>query len=321
MNKTRPLWLLIWAMILTVVYKLGDSLVLGQIVSSDQLVVTITYLTLGSIVGLTINYVLCQTPLGQLLDNSFVSIGSMSSGAHKAAMYSGLFSALATGAYLWALGSLDPSIVIPLTSLTVLYIAIVESLRGKVSFLKVLPSVFLVVLGVAIAMFYGSGEIAVNIQVWLVLLFGYNILSMLSEVVSKDGVDASDSVSFGFWRFAWLAAAAVITSITLSVINGVFLDYLSSLWNSLSVVPLIAVVMVFVFFANTLANRGLRLSNATSKNLVMTGQVVFSVFAVALVSYAWPEVFSNTPADFYGWLARVIGASLLMWGVLRLRKI
>ena len=125
LKKSASLWLwpLLLAVLLTVAYKIGDGYVMGHlIVSSDKLVSTLVYLTLGSLTGLTINFVLCQTPLGRLVDKSFKSISGMSKRAHVTAITSGIFSAVATGIYLWSLRTLDPSLVIPLTSLTVLYI-------------------------------------------------------------------------------------------------------------------------------------------------------------------------------------------------------
>lgn len=321
LNKKAYLWPLLLAVILTVAYKLGDGYVMSHlIISPDKLISTLVYLTLGSVVGLSINYVLCQTPLGRVVDKSFKSIGGMSKSAHFKALISGILSALATGIYLWSLRTLDPSIVIPLTSLTIMYIALVETLKGKIKFWSILPSILLVLAGVGIASFNETANWALTGGALITVLLGYNVVNAISELASKGGVDDSDAVSYGFWRFFWLAVAAIAIAVGTSLALGQFSVYLSLLFASLKAVPFIALVMAVVFFANAWANRGLALSDATTKNLVMTGQVILSVFATVLVSFLLPGIFPAAPVTILQWIFRLIGAALLMWGIIRLRK-
>lgn len=315
------LWPLLLAVFLTVAYKIGDGYAMGQlIVSSDKLISTLVYLTLGALTGLTMNFILCQTSLGRLVDKSFKSIRGMSKRAHVTAIISGTFSAVATGIYLWSLRTLDPSLVIPLTSITVLYVALAEAVRGRVKLGYVLPSVVLVLLGVGIASFNVAANWAVTGGVLITVLLVYNVVNAVSELASKEGVDASDAVSYSFWRFFWLTIAAITIAIGTSIALGQFTVYLHLLLASLSAIPFIALVMLVVFFANALANRGLALSNATTKNLVMTGQVILSIFVMLLVTVVFPGIFPAAPATLLQWVLRGIGAALLMWGVLWLRK-
>ena len=329
MNQSKPGWQsqnaalapLFLAVILTVTYKLGDGYVMGHLIkSNDKLIATLVYLTMGAIVGLIINFLLCQTPIGKLVDPSFQSIHGVSLKAHRGAAISGFFAALSTGIYLWSFRTLDPSIVVPLTSLAVLYIGIVESITRKVAFRRVLPSILLVLSGVAIASIHEGTNWAVTGGTLIVLLLVYNVLNAVGELVSKGGVDQSDAISFGFWRFFWLVIAAVFIAVGTSVATGHFGDYIVALAGSVGAIPFIIGVMVVVFFANGWANRGLALSNATTKNLVMTGQVVISVFATALVGLILPGVFPSAPTTVFEWTLRLVGTALLMWGVLRLRK-
>ncbi len=312
---------LMLAVILTVLYKLGDGYVVGHLIhSDDKLISTLVYLTLGAATGLVINYILCQTPLGRVVDKSFTSIRGMSTNAHRTAIVAGVFSAIATGIYLWSLRTLDPSIVVPLTSLAVLYIAVVEAIRGKVKFSIVLPSIILVFAGVAVASFKETTDWAVSGEALLIVLLVYNVVSAVGELASKSGVDDSDAVSYGFWRFFWLTVSAIVIAVGISAMLGKLGEYTQLLWASLGAIPFIGLVMVVVFFANGWANRGLALSSATTKNLALTTQVVLSVFATAAVAIVWPEVFPSAPATTLQWALRLFGATLLMWGVLRLRN-
>jgi len=320
-NVNAAFWPFVLAVVLTVLYKLGDGYVVGHLIhSQDKLISTLVYLTIGATTGLVINFLMCKIPvLGKTIDPGFRgTVGGMSSKAHFKAMVSGVFSAIATGIYLWSFRTLDPSIVVPLTSLSVLYIAVFEAFRGKIKFGSVLPSIGLVFAGVAIASFNETVNWTVTGETLLIVLLVYNLMNAASELASKSGVDASDAISYGFWRFFWLTASAIAIAFGTSLALGVFSQFVQLLFSSLSAIPFISLVMVVVFFANGWANRGLALSNATTKNLAMMSQVIFSVFATAVVAVLWPSVFPAAPVTVMQWVLRLVGAILLMSGVFRL---
>lgn len=329
MNQSKPgwrgqnadLWPFFLAIVLTVIYKMGDGYVMGHLISSnDKLIATLAYLTIGALVGLTINFLLCQTPAGKLIDSSFQSIRGVSLKAHKWAAISGIFGALTTGIYLWSLRTLDPSIVVPLTTLAVLYIGIAESFSGKVALGRILPSIILVIAGVAIASIHEGANWAVTGGTLIMLLLVYNVLSAFGELALKIGVDASDPVSFGFWRFFWLVVSAVLIAIGTSIAIGQFGSYIAVIVGSATAIPFIVGVMVVVFFANGWGNRGVKLTSATKKNVMMAGTVVLSIFATAAVGLIIPGAFPSAPTTVLEWTLRLIGAALLVLGVLLYRK-
>ena len=320
-SQNADLWPFFLAIVLTVVYKMGDGYVMGHLISSnDKLIATLAYLTIGALVGLTINFLLCQTSAGKLIDSSFQSIRGVSLKAHKWAAISGIFGALTTGIYLWSFRTLDPSIVVPLTTLAVLYIGIAESFRGKVALGRILPSIILVIAGVAIASVHEGANWAVTGGTLIVLLLVYNALSAFGELASKIGVDASDPVSFGFWRFFWLVVAAVLIAIGTSIAIGQFGSYIAAIVGSVAAIPFIVGVMVVVFFDNGWGNRGMKLTSATKKNVMMTGTVVLSIFATAAVGLILPGVFPSAPTTVLEWTLRLVGAALLVLGVFLYRK-
>jgi hypothetical protein len=220
---------------------------------------------------------------------------------------------------------LDPSLVVPLTSLAVVYISVVEAIRGRISFRRVLPSLFLVLLGVAVFFYVTiTGNWQLLIPVLAMILLGHNTLNALSEVISKDAIDASDAVSFNFWRFLWLAVSGVLISLVLVIYLGKFDVYLGLLTKtalSFEFLVFVSVLMIVVFFAQALASRGVALSDATTKNIIMTGTIVLSVFATLLASFLLPQYFEFKDVSSLDWVLRFIGAGLLTWGIVLVRKL
>lgn len=324
-TKSIPVWVwpFLWAVLLTVVFKIGDSYVVNNLlVSSDNLISALTYLSMGAMIGLTINFILCQTPLGRLIDGSYKSIRGMHKEAQKKAFISGLFGAVATLGYIWLMTILDPSIVIPLTSLAILFVAIEEIRKGKIGFTKVLPSILLVAAGIVMSTFNSSVNWSSAGGILILVFLVQNLTTAVSELAGKDGVDASDPVSFSFWRFFWLTVTGVLISIVISLVMGQFSMFIGLFVKNLSPIPVIAIaiLMVFVFFANGWANKGMALKNATTKTMAMSGVIILSVFATALVALIAPTVFPAVPGDMWQWLMRVISAGLLAWGVFLLDK-
>lgn len=326
LNMRKALWPLLWAVILTLLYKLGDNFVITHLIPTPTLVVVaMVYLTLGALIGLLINFLLCQTPLGRLVDQSYTSIRGVSGKAHMIAFFTGLLSAAATGFYLYAMTMLDPSLVIPLTSLAVVFISIMEAIRGNIQFKRIWFSLVVVLVGVAVASYttiYANWAAVAGVL--SLILIGNNGFTAIAEVISKDGIDDSDAVSFGFWRFFWLTIAGIMISIGLAAYLGLLTVYLTTLIATLAsatfyywVVP----IMVIVFFAKASENKGIGLSNATTKNLVMSGVIVLSVFVTFAASILFPGLFVVTQSlSAFEWFLRIIGAAILACGIALLRK-
>lgn len=319
--RGRAIPVLLLAAILTVLYKLGDAYVVTHLIKSPTpLVATFTYLVLGATIGLVINFLLCQTPAGKLIDDSFTSIKTIDAGAMKFAFVTGLLGAVTTVVYLWAFRTLDPSLVVPLSSLMLVYIVVVDVFRGKTKLGMILPSLILVLLGTTVASINTKVDWQITLGTLVLLLVVHNGLNALGEILSKEAVDRSDPVTFNFWRFFWLTVSAYVLAISSVLLMGKMGEFTTALVNNMSATLFVVVVMIVVFFASGYANKGLKMSNASVKNLVMSLPPVFAVLATAAVNLAVPGTFALAPATGFEWLLRFLGAVLITWGVVRLRR-
>ena len=121
-------------------------------------------------------------------------------------------------------------------------------------------------------------------------------------------------------RPRWIAVAAVMIAMGTSIAIGQFGSYIAVILGSVAAIPFIVGVMVVVFFANGWGNRGMKLTSATKKNVMMAGTVVLSIFATAAVGLILPGVFPSAPTTVLEWTLRLIGAVLLVLGVFLYRK-
>ncbi len=311
-------WILFLAAILNLVVNLSDSFVTNHAIKSfDKLVGMLTYLVLGSLVGLTVNFLLCQMPFfGVLVDPNFKAVGMIPSSAMTYAVLSGIGGAISTAAYLWSYNQgVDPSLVIPLRSIVIFYVVIAESVSGSVNFFEMLPSVLLVVVGVFVGLFAGEPD---KKKVWLAFFFIlviYNSLKAFGDIVSVEAIKASDSVTYNFYRFLWLTVSAWVLSFfimwrqkKLKIFIGSILDNLKYWW-------VIALIMIVVFFANGLAGRGTVMTNATVLNIISSLPILLSVLVSGFINRFWPGTFKSEPVTRERWVWRLVGAGLMMWGV------
>lgn len=322
----NTLWLnvpvvLVLAALLTVVYNLGDAYIMRhKVKDEDPLIAMMTYLVMGGVIGLLINLFLVQTPAGQLIDSSFTTIGEISSEAMLLAVVTGVFSAIATGVYLWAYQKdIDPSLVVPLKALVVAYVAVADIFVGNVTLGGVFFPLLLVIVGVFIALGPKNGSWKATVGAIVLILVVHNGLSAAAELWSKTGVDGSDAVSFGFYRFLWLTVSAVIMTAIVAVSTGKMSNFVESIKRNFAAVPFIAAQMTVVFFALGWANKGLGESNATVKNLVMSLPIVLVVLASALVNKFRPGTFETIPATKWQWVLRLVGAAFMMLGIVLLQ--
>lgn len=319
--RGKAILVLLLAAILTVVYKLGDAYVVTHLINApDPLVATFTYLVMGATVGLSINYLLCQTPAGKFINESFTSIKHIDSGPMKYAFITGLFGALSTGVYLWAFRSLDPSLVVPLSSLMLVYVVIIEVFRGRIKFGVIMPSLIMVLVGIAIASYNPKATWQITLGTLVLLLVFHNGINAAGEILSKEAVDQADPVTFAFWRFFWLTVSAYVLSIGSVLVMGKFGQFVTSLITNLPAVLFVSLVMVVVFFAQGFASKGLKMSTAAVKNLVMSLPTVFTVLATAAINFVLPGTFALAPATGLEWVLRFVGAVLITWGVVRLPR-
>jgi hypothetical protein len=312
------LWL---SALLMASYMINDTYIMQNVIrSTDPFSCVMAYLTLGSVVGLTINFFLCHTLVGKWVDPSFERINWISGKAQWSAIITGVIGSITTLFLLWGSQIFDPSIVLPLSNLYILYVVIYDVLAGKVAFRNIWLPALLVVGGAMLFTFDFQAGVFVSITGLLVLLVCRNGLNALAKILEQKGAIASDAISFSFWRFFWLTVSGLVIVVVMTTVRGMWPEYLRALLTGLVGWKWVVLTMVLVFFATGFENFAKRYELVSVVVMVLTMPVVLGVPFTALINWFWPGTFVGVPTDYLGWLVRLVGAGLVFWGLYRLPR-
>ncbi len=316
-----PFWILILAAILTVLYYLADSFTTRHIIKSDnKFLGMLTYLVLGSSVGLVINFLLCQTALGKIVDPKFTSISAISSTVLIYAIYAGIAGAVLTAAYLWAFKlSIDPALVVPLSSLVILYVAFYEVIRNSVQIATVIWPIAFVLLGIFLGLFNGESNKKKVLQSVFLILIVFNLCKAFNDIIMVKAVRMSDGVTFGFYRFLFLTIFAWLFSLVVVVLQKKIKLFMYTIYKNLSSLLVISLIMIVVFVSGGLNNRGAAATDATTLNIISSVPSLLIVILSALVNKVRPNTFNEDNVDRKRWVMRFVGAFFMIVGVFLLK--
>jgi drug/metabolite transporter (DMT)-like permease len=317
----NPIWLLVVAAILTAIYTTNDGHILHNIiVSSDPFTAVMAYLTLGGWVGLGINWLLCQTPAGKLIDPSFEQIKGIDKKAQMSAILAGVIGAASTLFMLWGSQIYDPSVVLPLSNAAILFVVSWEVVTGKERFSDVIWPALLVVIGAFLASVDVESGFYISMAGLIILLFFKNIISAAGEILEQKGVLASNATSFNFWRFLWLTVAGTIIALVVSAMRGTLGLYFATLALTPKAIPWILLTMVLVFFGMGLKSAAKKYTTVSRVSMVMTIPIILGAPLTWLVNNTWPGTFIEAPMTPIHWFVRIAGAVLIFWGIAKLNR-
>lgn len=318
---SSPNLIVVIAAVLVAIYTVNDAHILHNIiVSTDQFTVVVAYLTVGGWFGLLINWGLCHTPAGKLVDPTFQKIKGIGSKAQLSAFLAGTIGAGSTLFMLWGSQLYDPSVILPLSNVTILFVVIWEVITGKVRFSEIVWPAILVISGAFMASVSVSAGFYISVAGLIILLFCKNIISAVGEILEQTGVLASNATSFNFWRFFWLTISGTIIAVVVSLFRGMFDVYLTTLTSMLPALPWILLTMVLVFFGAGLKNVSKKHTTVAAVTMIMTLPIVLGAPLTILVNRLWPDTFKEAPVQPIDWLIRFVGAVLILWGISKLPK-
>lgn len=143
----------------------------------------------------------------------------------------------------------------------------------------------------------------------------------MERVIRQEGVWKSDAVTFNFWRFLWLTVSGTILAGGIALARGTFGDLtqlLGTVWKP--ALPWVLLTMFFVFFFNTLLQKAMKTGAVSKVSMVISLQIVLGIPLTLAADRLWPGVFGQLPSDPMVWVIRLVGAVLIVWGIIRLKS-
>jgi len=260
-------------------------------------------------------------------------------------IFAGMFAAFNMVFLLEAYQNLDPSLVLALTVVGIVYLIIYDLLRreNRKEILNkfVGISAFLIIIGALITCLVNiSGEITLDPLAIIYVVFLANIFWAFDNVVryryKGDSIQKNskipnknsrepDKKTFIFWRAFWLSALGTIFISVLALWRGNFVElwsFIANIWTNVAPLALRTVILVYAFqlpYQQALDMGTEKISKITMRLML---QIIFGVIISGIIVYLFdPLAFGKQfPIDPTTWTFRFIGMSVLIIGIVLTRK-
>lgn len=263
------------------------------------------YLIVGGWTGVIAGTIFSLLLGRNLIDPDFSGIVIDNPEMHKQALISGSISAGSTLFVLLGNQIGDPSVVIALVNLTLVYTILYDTLTKQAQLRQLFIPSILIIAGGMMAAFNGS--FAVTFLGFFYVVIVSNGLDAYSEIVEVKGVRASDSVNLYIWRFFWLAFTGTILALIVSLSTGHLGLLLETVQAALVHLPWVIATMFFVFLGMGLKFY-LKKTHAISLVLLMLSMQLFLSYPITFFgSWIQPGMFGNVPSTPIVWLTRILG--------------
>lgn len=304
----------------TAVFKSMDNITVHNFITAeDGLTAAFSYLIVGGWTGVILGTVFSITLGKRLIDKQFNGIVWTNSKMHIQAMISGSISAGSTLFLLWGNQFGDPGALVALATGVLFYTVAYDVATKQTKLRYILVPVVGAMVGGSLAAF--SGSLAVTATGVLFVLVISNGLAAVSEIAEQNGARASDGVNLFIWRFFWLAFTGTVMAVVVSGMRGYSELLFTTVSNAIHYLPFIGLTMFFVFLGIGL-KLTLKKTNAISVILLISSAQVALAFPITIIGeFLKPGLFGGIPTDPLVWIARFIGVGILIWSILRLRKI
>jgi hypothetical protein len=302
----------------TAIYKALDNYTIHNLIlASDGLTATLAYLVIGSWTGL-ITSIFYSMFLGKkLIDPAFERIVFNNVEMHRKAFIVGSISSGSTLFFLLGNQLGDPSVMIALTNLIVVYTIFYDIRKKEIHLSKaLLLAIALMTIGGIASAFNGSIAIT-GLGLFYVVIVS-NGLDAYSEVMEKEGVkvEGSDSVNFFILRFFWLATTGTAIAIVTSLMRGYSDLLVQTIYKSLVYLPWVIITMFFVFIGIGLRQYLKKAEAVSIVLLLFSPQIIFGYPITLIANLVQPGVFGAIPNDANIWSIRLIGSIFIISGII-----
>ncbi|PIZ44735.1 hypothetical protein COY32_06065 [candidate division WWE3 bacterium CG_4_10_14_0_2_um_filter_41_14] len=336
--KSKPLWrnplaLVLISAAITGLYKTMDNYASRNIFTTldSNVTATFAYLVVGAWVGLLLCFFVFAPFLGKFIDPMYTGLVLKGFPFHKYAAITGVTSAGSTFFFLWGNHYADPSVVVALANLTILYTAMFEYFRRKGKNKNgMLRWVLLVTLGGLAVAYQGEGGAVKDWWYGLLLVgFASSLLDGINQVYEKYNADSGspedtnnriDVVTFFFWRFFYLTLTSTIVTFLYLVKTQDYVGFISSVESATPMIVFVVVTMVLVFVAISFRIKAKQDMSPTVVVAVLTVQVVIASILTLVVNSISPGLLGEVVFDPWVWATRVVGVLCIAIGAYVLQR-
>lgn len=306
------------ALCIAIFRALDNYVIHNLILASDSLTAVLAYLVIGSWTGLITSIIFSISLGNKLIDPDFKGIVFNNFEMHRQAFIAGSISSGRTLFLLLGNQLGDPSVLIALANLTVLYTILYDIWKKQTTLAQTIRPLVLMTIGAVACAFNGSIAITALGLFYVVIIS--NGLAACSEVIEQNGVRVSDSVNFFIWRFFWLAITGTAIAIVTSLLRG-YSDLLAqTIYKSLAYLPWVITLMFFVFIGIGLKLYLKKTQAVSVVLLILSVQIILGYPITILGNLFQPGIFGNIPNDINIWAIRLIGSISIILGIVLFKR-
>ena len=307
------------AALCTAIFRALDNYVVHNLIlASDSLTAVLAYLVIGSWTGLITSIIFSISFGNKLIDPDFKGIVFNNFEMHRQAFIAGSISSGRTLFLLLGNQLGDPSVLIALASLTVLYTLLYDIWKKQTTLAQTILPLVLMTIGAVASAFNGSIAITALGLFYVVIIS--NGLAACSEVIEQNGVRVSDSVNFFIWRFFWLAITGTAIAIVTSLLRGYSDLLVQTIYKSFAYLPWVITLMFFVFLGVGLKLYLKKTQAVSIVLLILSVQIILGYPITLLGNLFKPGIFGNIPNDINIWAIRLIGSISIVLGIVLFQR-
>jgi hypothetical protein len=297
---------------------LDNFTVHNLITAPDKLTAAFAYLIIGGWTGVIAGTFLSLLLGRKLIDDKFRKIVFNNRKMQWYAFISGSISAGSTLFILLGNQLGDPSMIVALSNLIIVYTILYETFTKKADWKYLfLPSIVTITGGMMAGF---SGSLSVTAIGLFYVLVVSNGLGAFSEIIEQEGVYASDSLNFFIWRFFWLALTGTILAIVVSLARGYLSLLLATIQQGMIHLPWVITTMFFVFVAIGLKLYLKETQPVSVVLLILSTQIILSYPITIIGDLLQPGLFGELPTISSIWVIRIVGAILIIFGIYQIKK-
>jgi hypothetical protein len=304
------------AALCTAIFRGLDNFTVHNLITApDKLTAAFAYLIIGGWTGVIAGTFFSLLLGRKLIDDKFRKIVFNNRQMHWSAFISGSISAGSTLFILLGNQLGDPSVIVALSTLTIVYTILYDLFTGQADWKYLFLPSLVTITGGMMAGFSGSLSVTAIGLFYVVVVS--NGLGAFSEIIEQRGIRASDSVNLFIWRFFWLALTGTILAIAVSLARGYLSLLIATIQQGMIYLPWVITTMFFVFVAMGLKFY-LKVTQAVSVVLlILSAQIILAYPITIIGDRLQPGLFGELP-NLSIWMVRIVGAILIIVGIVQL---
>ena len=259
-----------------------------------------------------------RKPLGTILDPTFKGLAFPRGKVLIYLIAAGISASFSTFSYFMLTFVGDPSSILPLSRLVIVYLLVAELFYEKdTPTIVEVVSISIILIGVFFVSFSGSSlglvEALLTLGPYNVGLAFYTYFQKLARDYRNKETVVNDSLNLRIWSLFFLTI--FLTIFTYPILTAEQLSLISYYLFDTFTILFVSIDMGLAFLSYVFYLRALGMGKMSIVNSITSISVILGVPFTLIGNYFFPGAFGVIPTDISSWLAKALGSLLVFEGI------